>query len=451
MSAAGEECKPRALSDLKSSNIPLAVLLTPPVPNLSRNYDGLEFRWKFLTFRPARSQSAELNNSSPVFKNEIYFLAAVLFYVAVYFIGKKKNEKKVNKWSVHCPAWTSFLALGKGPDVNHVSRFEQHLPVLESQFSKPTQAGGYAYHAPPDSHLMILLIITDGNTDFFIFSTGRRAVISLHTTFSLRPRHDLFQYAFQFLRGLIDLDYKVYDEVELDFTFREHAGRDGAVPECVWAIVAKNEMKTIKDRRWDLTFTKTSENSALPPSLTVMSEFADVTENLLKQHGSFSLSTVLSSPDILPYFRSISLTDQPRTRPYAPLAPSERTKHLIISLALPPAGDATLTLPLITAAFQLVDVIAGEGKLPGVRGGLAASLRPETKMKLKKAREVVEKEIKEEIGREKREEAAEEKAAAKKKTQEERISKLSAAEQKKILDREKKRALRKTSGKVKVR
>ena len=92
----------------------------------------------------------------------------------------------------------------------------------------------------------------DGNSDFFSFSTGRRAVKSLHTTFTLRPRHDLFQLVYQFVRGLIELDYKVYDSVELEFTFREPADKDTAVPGCVWAVVAKDEMKQMRTDRWDL-------------------------------------------------------------------------------------------------------------------------------------------------------------------------------------------------------
>ena len=61
-----------------------------------------------------------------------------------------------------------------------------------------------------------------------------------------------------------------------------------------------------------------------------------------------------------------------------------------------------------------------------------ASLRPETRIKLKKAREEIEKQLKEEAEREKKEEVAEEKAAAKKKAEEERLSRLSAADQKKV-------------------
>jgi len=373
--------------------------LSPPPVNLSPDYDGLEWRWKFLTFRPA------------LFQNEVFCIVGVLIYVAVYFIGKSANKSRAQKW------------------------FAAHGPLYADQFSKPVDSG---------------TLLQDGQSDFFAFSTGRRAVSSLHTTFTLRPRHDLFQLAYQFFRGFAELDYRVQDEVELDFTFKETAGKEGA-PECVWAIVSKNEMRGIKSERWDLTFTKTSDASNLPPTLIVMSEFADITTNLLKPYGSLSLPTVLSSPDILPYFRSLSLTDQPRSRPAVPLKPEERTKHLILSLALPPASDAAATLPLIAAVFQLVDVIAGTSKIPGVHGGLAASLRPETRSKLHKRREEADREIKEEAAREKREEQAEEKAAAKRKAEEARLSKLSASEQKKELERERKRVLRKSQGKVKTR
>jgi len=376
--------------------------LTPPPPNLSEDYDGLEYKWKFFTFRPA------------LFQLEGFFLAAVLLYAGFYWLGSSANASRANKW------------------------LNKHLSLYQSQFSKPVQAGG---------------LTKDGNSDFFAFSTGRRAISALHTTFALRPRHDFFQLVYQTLWGFVELDYKVYDELELNFTFKEGA----SVPECVWAIVAKDELKGIKNKRWDLTFTKTTDNANLPSSLTVMSEFADITENLLKPHGPLSLSTLLSDPKILPYFRSLSLTDQPRGRPLRPIPASQRSKHLILNLALPPNAE---TLPLVLAVFQLVDVIAGEGgwgigKSPatskGNGVGLNSSLRPETRTKLKKVREELDKELKEEMLREKREEQADEKAAAKRKEAEEKLSKLSAAEQKKVMEREKKRAMRKNQTRTKVR
>lgn len=126
-------------------------------------------------------------------------------------------------------------------------------------------------------------------------------------------------------------------------------------------------------------------------------------------------------------------------RPLAPIPQARRTKHLILSLAVPSSSKAGVTLPLVEAAFKLVDVVAGTGgwgigKGPGGKGGagLLPSLRPETRTKLRATREKLDKELKEEAVKEKREEAEAEKAAAKKKAEDERLSKLSAAEQKKV-------------------
>lgn len=151
---------------------------------------------------------------------------------------------------------------------------------------------------------------------------------------------------------------------------------------------------------------------------------------MFKPYGSFSLTSVLSSPSVLPYFRSLSITDQPSRRPESPLPASERSKRLRLSLRLPPASDAEATRPLIGAIFQLIDIVTGETR--AVRGGLSGALRPETRAKLRKAREEVDKQIREEAAKERREEAEEKRTAAKKKAEEERMSRLSAAEQKKV-------------------
>jgi hypothetical protein len=323
-------------------------------------------------------------------------LSAVLFYVAVLFYAKSYNAKLANRW------------------------FDAHLPILEQQFSKPTNGG----------------LTQDGYSDFFNFSTGRRGLSSMHTIFTLRPRHDFLQWAFQVGRTFVDLQYRPRDEIQLDFKLLPGS----SVPDCVWAVVAKDELLSIKDKRWDLTFTRTTENASLPTNLSVMSEFADVTDSLFKQYGTFSLAKALSDPAILPYFRSLSVTDQPRYRPTTgPLAANEREKHLILSLTVPPPAHAAVTAPLVSAVFTLVDCLA------------KVSLRPETRIKLKKTREDLDKNLKDEAESDKKEEAVqalEDKKAAKRKAEEERVSRLSAVEQKKVIERERKRSIRKQQGKV---
>ncbi|KAG5651435.1 hypothetical protein H0H81_008665 [Sphagnurus paluster] len=135
------------------------------------------------------------------------------------------------------------------------------------------------------------------------------------------------------------------------------------------------------------------------------------------------------------------VTDQPRQRPETPLAPSARRKHVILSLSLP-SDKVQDTADLVAAVFPFVDSLS------------SVNLRPETKAKLKKIREDTDKSIKADADREKKEEleqAVEDKKAAKRKAEEERIAKLPAAEQQKILEKERKRILRKSQGKAVVR
>lgn len=156
-----------------------------------------------------------------------------------------------------------------------------------------------------------------------------------------------------------------------------------------------------------------------------------MTDQLLKQ-----LVPIVSDPAILPYFRSLSVTDQPSERPLLPLTPADKEKHVIVSLHAPPPSNAADTVNFVKALFPFVDSLA------------KTNLRPETKTKLKRAREDVDKLIKEDNERDSKEDAAAEKLAAKKKKEDERMSKLSASEQKKVLERDRKRAIKKSQGKV---
>jgi len=361
----------------------VAQFLTPAPPVFDDEYDGLEYTWKFFVFRPG------------IFKYEPFFVAVVLMYGAFFWFGSKANYTKANTW------------------------LQAHLDILEKQFSRPTATGARGDAAA---------LTSDGYSDFFAFSTGRRGIASLHTVFTLRPRHDFFQIAFQFLRGLIDLLYSPKDEIMLDFKLHSTS----TVPEFVWAIVAKGEANSIKKERWDLTFTKTTENPQLPPNVVVMSEYADVTENILKI--AEPVLEALKDPKIQPYFRSLSITDQPRVRPS--VFSTNRAKRVILSLTGPPLLHAAVSTRLVSALFGLIDALE------------KINLRPETKSKIKKTRENLAKTFKDETEREAREGAADAKLAAKRRAEEERIAKLSAAEQQKLLERDRKRNMRKTQGKI---
>ncbi len=123
-------------------------------------------------------------------------------------------------------------------------------------------------------------------------------------------------------------------------------------------------------------------------------------------------------------------------------------------MTVPPLLHAAASTRLVSALFGLIDALE------------KINLRPETKSKIKKTRESFAKTLKDEAEREAREGAADAKLAAKRRAEEERIAKLSAAEQQKVirtnwisffmltpsvvqlLERDRKRSMRKTQGKM---
>lgn len=88
----------------------------------------------------------------------------------------------------------------------------------------------------------------------------------------------------------------------------------------------------------------------------------------------------------------LQVTDQPRERPAGPIPVEEREKHVILALVAPPPSHAADTIPLIAAVFTFIDTL---NKI---------SLRPETKTKLKKARDELDRDLKDDAEREKKEE-----------------------------------------------
>jgi len=150
---------------------------------------------------------------------------------------------------------------------------------------------------------------------------------------------------------------------------------------------------------------------------------------------------VLNDPKILPYFISLSITDQPAERPTLPLRPEEREKHIIVKLSVPSGSQVRDTKEFVTSLFQFIDIVGTK---------LGSALRPDTKNKLRKVREELDKELKTEATKEKKEEVRyflsdavafterlssqveDAKRAAKRRQEEERVSRLSAAEQKKV-------------------
>lgn len=86
------------------------------------------------------------------------------------------------------------------------------------------------------------------------------------------------------------------------------------------------------------------------------------------------------------------MTDQPRQRPEGPLPARSRQKHVLLSLSVPSSGHVADTTAIVAALFPFIDSLS------------TVNLRPETKNKLKKIREDLDKDLKADSEKEKKEE-----------------------------------------------
>ena len=73
---------------------------------------------------------------------------------------------------------------------------------------------------------------------------------SLHTILTLLPRQDPVQFIWQYAWSVYDLRYEPFDALTFDFTLDANAA--SVIPDCVWAVVRKSELASIRNRRWDL-------------------------------------------------------------------------------------------------------------------------------------------------------------------------------------------------------
>ena len=84
---------------------------------------------------------------------------------------------------------------------------------------------------------------------------------------------------------------------------------------------------------------------------------------------------------MLPYLICLSITDQPAERP---TLPEERERHVIVKLLIPSGLQVNDTKEFVTSLFQLVDVVGTK---------FSSALRPDTKSKLRKTREDLDKQL----------------------------------------------------------
>lgn len=327
-----------------------------------------------------------------VFKFEAMMLGILGGYLLLHLLGKSFNNNRAK------------------------AALAPYVPLLESQFSlvKPMVSSSSALH--------------------LIYATGRRNVLCAHVTLTLKPFHDILQLIFGTIMSVIE---PTRDDAEsLTVTLTLGRGTSGLqdVGAGVWAILNKAGMANIREKRFDLTFPRLHESTAVPVTHALFSEHSDITDALLKT-PNVGIADVISDPAAADILKALIVTDAPANRPRrGPLRPEHRAREIVLLLRKPTnAAQVSAASAWIQVALNIADLLS------------RPIIKPEVQRKLIKTRADVDVNLtkafkKEEEDYGEAEPTAEEKRAARKRAER---AQLSEKELKKIEEKQKKREIRK--------
>ncbi|KAJ1951177.1 hypothetical protein EC988_004121, partial [Linderina pennispora] len=229
----------------------------------------------------------------------------------------------------------------------------------------------------------------------------------------LRARQDLVSLA-------NDLVVNNEEKIEIEVTLNDDA------PGFVFAAVPRKRSKGVCRDRYDIsTFAKIANNDKVSSKVTIISEIADATQQLLAS----GLEEELADENSL--ISEVFVSDCPDTKPET--HDFKREKKLLVSLRLPKhtaAGIAQFK-KAFEFVFYLVDYL-GEGM----------ALRPETLRKLAKSRDEAYKEFAK-MAEQERQEALAKALAEKRKNELEDVERMTPEQRRKWEEKDRKKQLKK--------
>lgn len=163
--------------------------------------------------------------------------------------------------------------------------------------------------------------------EYASYATGRQNIAFMDVKISLKKRFNPFMTAIESSLGLFfDSFVAPADAVEA-VIYPFDGKEDKIVPSIpggaelrskdakssydgfVWAVVNKDNMKQLRDDRYDVSITFTKDHAKLPNWTTVMSENAEITSNLLTDE---LVSAIKQAGDLFEY---LIVSDQPLEKP----------------------------------------------------------------------------------------------------------------------------------------
>lgn len=359
------------------------------------------------------------------FKAEGVILAIAALIFVFHILGARLNRSKAKSWiRANAAALKSEFALvgfGGVPTLDNEDIKPDTLIKEKSLFEFATYASGRQNVAFLDVKLTLtkkfnpILSLVETGASFFsdMFSPPKDVM-------------EAFLYPFD---GKENLTLPALPGAEEARAKDSKSTYDGFV----WAIVHKESMRRLREDRYDVTLTATKENPKLSPWLVVMSENAEVTETLLTPE---LIDAVKAAGDDFEY---LIVTDQPIEKP-AKLEDTTPRKRIFLKYRLPSGNNYGNLVPIFQYFLRLPDFLVQN-----------ARFRPEVLKKVRATREAIIAQIKKVAEEEKSEDRLWEKEKAKKAKRDTELKGLDAKAQKKYLEKEKEKELRRSQKKMTMR
>ncbi|TKA74353.1 hypothetical protein B0A55_05510 [Friedmanniomyces simplex] len=370
------------------------------------------------------------------FYQELVLLPILLLVVLVNLWGSRANRLRAKQWAA------------------------THLPMLESEFAsigfsgKKSSRLGLKDDAESSELAKTLVGSTDVPDDmmrekskdtYVTYATGRQNVAWLDVKLTLYPRYNPFKW-FAEVIGSFFLDSMPMPVERMEATAYCFDGKEKAMVSqsesqgggskestydgFVWAVVHKDKMRQLRDDRYDVSLTTTKDHPKLPAWATVMSESAEVTEALLTPE------LVKAVTDAGEDLEALIVSDQPIDAPKK-LNDTIPRKRVSLSLRLNHSAPST---SLFAIFLRLPDHLVN-----------TAHFRPEAMRKIRSTREEEMRKIRKVDEDEKAEERRTQSEKVKREERDRKLGKLSDVEQKKFLEKEREKEVRKSQKKKSVK
>lgn len=254
------------------------------------------------------------------FYSEAVILPFVIVIIGLHIWGRSTNKRKAKSWiAAHAPPLEKEYAL--------VGFGGRKAPTADE-----VQESGLAVASTSDALAIPEELLKEKTAqEYATYATGRQNVAFLDIKISLFKRYNpatlllefLLSFIFDTMRAPTErmaatayaFDGREKDLVpprtqeQKDSIEAQAKGKSSTYDPFVWAVVHKDMMRTLRDDRYDISLTSTKDHNKLPIWATVMSESAEITEQLLTPE---LVKAVERAGDA---FEWLVVTDQPLDKP----------------------------------------------------------------------------------------------------------------------------------------